>query len=261
MHMKGKIAIGLFWVLFLTGWCLPALAQEDETSTDYNFKKEVSFDLRMHTNGLAFGMNYGIIKSPKRSIMFQFGIASIKHPREYKKSVEAFPGPLSRSPKAYIFGKQNYFYGFHFTAGGKHYFSEGTSRRGVSVGFNYLIGPSLGITKPYQLDLIRFSDDLNSFEIVSESYSEANEDVFLNRGTIYGASGFTSGFNGVEVFPGAHAKFGLHFDWGVNDEFIKAIEFGVMVDAYTSKIPILVADDNKLLFMNLYLTLQLGKRS
>ncbi|MEO1434799.1 MAG: hypothetical protein AAFV80_04635 [Bacteroidota bacterium] len=259
--MKSTIRQSLLIFFFLVGCFSIGMAQDQDQEEAYRFKKEISFDFRMHTNGLAMGFNYGIIKSPRRSLMFQFAIASMKHPREYKKSVEAFPGPLSRSPKAYIFGKQNYFYGLHFTAGGKHYFSEGTSRRGVSVGFNYLIGPSLGITKPYYLDLIRFSDDLNTFEIVSERYTPENEDVFLNRGTIYGASGFTSGFSGIQVFPGGHAKLGLHFDWGVNDEFIKAIEFGVMVDAYTSKIPILVADDNRLLFMNLYLTLQLGKRS
>jgi hypothetical protein len=63
-----------------------------------------------------------------------------------------------------------------------------------------------------------------------------------------------------------HAKFAVHFDWGAFDEFAKAIEAGVMVDYYFSRVPIMVDSplvdnaENKAVFINLYLNLQLGKR-
>ena len=43
---------------------------------------------------------------------------------------------------------------------------------------SYVIGPSIGLLKPYYLDLIRVQD--GSTQIVSEKFSEDNEDIFLN---------------------------------------------------------------------------------
>lgn len=225
------------------------------------FKKEITFDIRLHTNGFAIAGNYGLIRSVKKSIVFQIELATIKHPREIRQSFDIFPGPLSTSPKAFIYGKQNAFYAFHFGYGGKRYFSQKAKKRGVAVGLTYTVGPSLGIAKPYFLDLIRFSDGMEDFEIVSERYSEENADLFLNLGTIYGASGFTHGLGELSFIPGGHAKVGLHLDWGAFDTFVKALDVGITIDAYHKKVPIMLTEDNKFLFVNLYISLQLGKRS
>jgi hypothetical protein len=57
----------------------------------------------------------------------------------------------------------------------------------------------------------------------------------------------------------------LHFDWGAFDEFVKAMEAGVMVDFYFKKVPIMVETangdiENSPLFINLFINIQLGKR-
>ncbi|MEM7102638.1 MAG: hypothetical protein AAF502_05835 [Bacteroidota bacterium] len=235
--------------------------QRIDESDPQKFWKEVTFDIRLHTNGFAFGGNYGLIKSDRKTVLFQLELTTIKHPREVRQSFDVFQGPAITSPKAFIYGKRNHFYGLHFGYGIKKYFSQKTKKRGVAVGMTYVFGPSLGITKPYFLDLIRFSDDMADFEIVSESYSEENADLFLNPGTIYGASGFAHGFDQLNFIPGAHGKVAVHFDWGAMDQFVKAIDAGIMVDIYHKDIPIMLTEDNRFLFINLYLSLQLGKRS
>ncbi len=232
-----------------------------KNSDSEELSKEISFDVKVHTSGFGFAFNYGLIRSAKKTDMFTVGIVTMKHPREIKQSFDVFPGPLSNSPKAFIYGKQNSFYGMHFGYGGKRYFSQKAKRRGVAVGYNFSGGPAIGFVKPYHLDLIRFTEDMNDFEIVSEPYTEENANLFLNIGTIYGASGFIYGFGKMKFAFGAHAKSGLHFDWGVYNNFVKALDVGIMIEGYHRKIPIMLTEDNKFLFVNLYLTLQLGKRS
>ena len=115
--------------------------------------------------------------------------------------------------------------------------------------------------KPYYLEIIK--GDAPDVYIVSEKYTGDNDDSFLNFGSIYGSSGFTKGFNEITVAPGLHGKFGVHFAWGAFDEFVKAFEAGIMVDAFFKKIPIMVDvpyAENRPFFINLYLSLQLGKR-
>ena len=49
-------------------------------------------------------------------------------------------------------------------------------------------------------------------------------------------------------------------DWGAFDEFVKALEIGLMVDVFTKRAPILVSDENRQVFFNFFLNLQFGKR-
>ena len=77
---------------------------------------------------------------------------------------------------------------------------------------------------------------------------------------ILGASPFTRGFSEISFLPGANASVALHMDWGAFDEFVKALEIGLMVDVFAKKAPILVSEENNQIFFNFFINLQLGKR-
>ena len=68
------------------------------------------------------------------------------------------------------------------------------------------------------------------------------------------------GVGETKLLPGAFARLSVHFDWCAFDEFIKSIDAGVMLDVFPKKVPIMVNQENKPYFLNLYLNLQLGKR-
>ena len=70
--------------------------------------------------------------------------------------------------------------------------------------------------------------------------------------------------NEISILPGGHGKVAVHFDWGAFDEYIKAVEAGIAVDVFPKKIPMMVpveGVENRKYFINLFITLQLGKRS
>ena len=224
------------------------------------YEKEFGVDIRPHTNGFAIAGNYGIIKTYYKTQVFQFEITELRHPREVRQSFDFFNTPLGNTSRSFVFGKQNSFYALHLGYGGKRYFSEKANRKGVAIGMTYSIGPSLGITKPYYLQLRRFEQNPIDYSVVNEKYSPENASEFLNINSIFGGAGFSYGLDELSVMPGGHAKIGLHLDWGAFDEFIKAIEAGITVDVYPKKIALMVTEDNPSIFLNFYIAVQLGKR-
>ncbi len=238
-----------------------------ETAKGIVYNKEFSVNFKLHTNGFSIGADFGTLKTYYLTRFWGFEIGEIKHPKEFRQSFD-FRNPItSKVARAFVFGKQNNFYPIRISFGEKRYFSEKASRKGLAIGGSYAVGPSLGLLKPYYLELVRFIEPgSNQVVVRSERYSTENEDVFLDINSIYGSAGFTKGFDGIEILPGANAKLAIHFDWGAFDEFVKALDAGVMVDFYFRKVPIMVESErldnteNSPIFINLFLNLQLGKR-
>lgn len=232
------------------------------------YDKEVSVDFRVHTNGMSLGMNFGQIKTYYRTRYFHIDFGELRNSRETRQNKNIQAGGPNGSFRSFVYGKQNNFYALRGGLGEKLYLSEKGRRKGLAVGISYEAGPTLGLLKPYYLILRNVSENPSPFTTFrSEKFTSANEARFLDINSIFGADSFTRGFGELGVVPGAHAKFAMHFDWGAFDEFVKAFEVGLMADFFFRSVPIMVESDlikdsgNTPVFINLFLNLQLGKRS
>jgi len=231
------------------------------------YDKETTVDFKLHTNGASIGLNFGTLETFYKTRYWHVEIGELKHPRETRQSRNLNTGGFGGSFRSYIFGKQNNFFVVRGGFGEKRYLSEKARRKGVAVGYSYEAGPSIGILKPYYLVLRYVSEDFGRPNYRSERFSQENADRFLNNSSIFGADSFTRGLGEISVLPGIHGKFALHFDAGAFDELVKAVEAGVMFDLYFREVPIMVEtpaiedSDNRSFFLNLFVTLQLGKRS
>lgn len=259
----------------LSACCFTAFAQPNtprikdfpEEAKGIVYNREFTVDFKMHTSGLGIGVNFARLKTYYRTRFFNIELTEIKHPKEFRQSFDFPIANANRVSRSFIFGKQNNLYALHGGIGEKRYFSEKALNRGLAVGISYSVGPTLGMLKPYYLDLIRYREpDFTAFFIRSESFSEENADKFLDLNSIYGASGVTKGLGEISLVPGAHAKFAIHLDWGAFDEFVKSVEAGVMIDGFFKNMPIMAElpqlqhAENQMLFVNLYINLQFGKR-
>lgn len=231
------------------------------------YNKEFTVDFKIHTSGFSFGVNIAQLKSFYKTSFINFELGEIHHPKEFRQSFDFQLPSTNRISRSFIYGKQNNFWILRGGIGEKRYFSEKAKRKGLAIGISYEGGPSMGLLKPYYLDVIRFTEQgTNDFFVKSEKFSENNIDKFLDINSIYGSSGFSKGLGELSVIPGIHAKAAVHFDWGAFDEFVKAVEAGFMIDAYLKKVPIMVENplvenvENRPIFINLYINLQLGKR-
>ncbi|MBU6343083.1 MAG: hypothetical protein KGS48_16425 [Bacteroidetes bacterium] len=223
------------------------------------YKRETTFNFMLTTNkGYVAGVEFGRLRTYDKTKFFKATLGEIRHPKEIRQSADP---TVSRSFRPFVFGKQNNLLALRASWGTKRYFTEKAKQKGVALGMSYSVGPTLGIIKPYYLAL-RYSSDINGQNrAVHQKYSSETAAIFLNNSRILGASPFTKGFNEVSFTPGANAALAFHMDWGAFDEFVKALEIGVMADAFATKVPILVSEkNNQRLFINFFLNLQLGRR-
>ena len=228
------------------------------------YNKELSFDLQfLQTNGWSFAMNSGKIKTYYLTPFYHISIGELKHIKEYRQqSLESLGGSFGNN-QSFILGKQNNLFAVRAGYGQKRYFSEKAKIKGLAVGISYEAGPTLGLLKPYYLDLRYPSDSGGSDVFRAQKYNEENHDIFLERTRIGGAAGLGKGFSEIAIRPGFHAMASAHFDWGAFDEFVKAMEAGFMIDFFFGDTDIMVETEgveNRPFFMNVFINLQLGKR-
>jgi len=250
-------------VLFHASFAQRNKAQAQAEQKGIIYRNEWSIGGRLLTNGWeAFGERSKILNIYKTRV-FQFGFSEIKHWKEKKQPGENtnFVSLVS-SPKNFYYGKQNLFFTLRAGYGYRKNIADKAEKNGVRFSIIYLGGISLGLLKPYYLDLAYWEDNSLNGEpkILSQKYSEKNKDVFLDLSRIAGASGFKYGLTEIEPVPGIYGKFGFNFDWAGKEEFVKMLEAGVQADIYYKNIPIMILDNNKFYFIAAYISFQFGKR-
>ena len=225
------------------------------------YSKERSFEIRPHSNGGSIAVHFGKIATWYKTRYYLFDIGILRHPKEFRQSVSFNSGnPFSHTSNSYTFGKQNQLLVLRGGVGKLKYLSEKARRKGVAVGISYELGASIGFLKPYYLDLSRVEENGYIDYVSTERYSESNKDVFLDHTKVVGPASFFKGFDKITAMPGLHGRFGTHFSLGAFDQFVKAFEMGIMVDAFFERVPIMIVENNTPIFINGYISFRLGKR-
>ena len=237
---------------------LYSFSQLDQDGKNVLYTKEALFGFNIHTNGMGFSLKKGNILDIYETRYWEIELLDMKHPKEYKQKNEDIPGA-----KSFLFGKQNNLYiirsGYIFS---KLLFQK-ASLNGVQVNYVFGGGASLGILKPYYLNILYPTDIPQIYKINPERYDKdvpMEDNNFMNWYSIYGASGFTYGIKDIMPVPGGYARFGLNFEWGAYLDVVKSIEVGVALDAYPYKVPIMILEKNKFIFTTLYINLHFGWR-
>ncbi len=257
-----RFSILLFLLIFSSGSLWAQIAQEDLFTYDAQeaiYEKELSFSFKLHTNGFGVAINKGKFVDYYKQKLWQLEFMEIKHPKETRQ--QSLKGVNQQSSKSFKFGKSNNFYNLNFSLGTRKLLTEKAEKSGVAVSLFYAGGLSLGILKPYYLELL--VEDPETTRLLREHHKFSDEiaPVFLNPDRIVGTSGIAYGWDESKLLPGLQGKIGINFDWAALDEYMKSVELGFMINAYYKRPSILVIEDNNFLFANLYLKMVLGKRS
>lgn len=239
----------------------------EEGKKNILYFEEMSFGGRLHTSGWSIFYDRAKNMTYYKRKVYQIELGEIRHPKWKKQaSSNTNPGiPGNTSPaKSFHYGKQHNFYQLKASIGRRRQIAQKGEKNGIEATYSYLFGPSLGILKPYTLNIIKLNPDRNN-EIVKIRYSKEDEERFLDKDLIYGHAGFFHGIFRSKFVPGIQAKFGLNFDWAYYNERVKRVEMGVIAEAYLQEIPMMVetannSNLNSFYFVNLYLSVQFGKR-
>jgi hypothetical protein len=223
------------------------------------YDKENALDFRLHTHGWMIGVDIGKLKTYYKTTFYHLQLGELKHYKESRKSTD-FSSSISPSTgfRSYVFGKQNYAFALRAGMGIKRYYSEKASKNGVAIAISYSGGLTAAVMKPYYLE-IGGAKDVTFGQAVK--YSPETAKNFLDPYRIRGKASLLKGIGESSIIPGAHAQVGIHLDWGAFDEFLRAIEAGIMLDVFPKKLPIMINEENRPFYLNLYVSLQLGKRN
>lgn len=209
------------------------------------FHKHSIFGFKLLEDGYGLSYELGRFKSNRVTNIYFLELNERKHPQEKKlNTINGFEF------NSIILYKLNNFYQLKLGFGQQRVFGGKGNKNGVAVAAIYGGGLSLGLLKPYMVDV----------DAAGKRFRSQYPTVLDSLYQPIGAAGFTTGWGDLKLKPGVHAKAGLRFDFGRFNETATAIEAGVSAEFYSSKIPQIMFSKQKQFFRSVYVTVLLGRR-
>ena len=220
------------------------------------FRKQFTFQIKSSHDGFGAILEKGWTKSPYKLNFLQLELSSKRHEKEERVKYSYNAGYYNYQSPAVVFGKQNNFYQVKLNFGKQLLIGGKSNKNGVGVYFNYAVGFSAGLIRPYYIDYF----DTARNTLVPIKYQESQKEKFLFEPLIYGGTGLKYGWNEMTFVPGFHAKAGLRFDWARFNQVISALEFGFEFDYFAQKVVQMVDNPGRNFFPTGYVALVFGNR-
>lgn len=228
------------------------------------FQKQSTFGINLNSDGLGFTYEHGKYKTITKTNLWWLSLGERKDPKQYKQS-NTFASSGSGGVgivffgNSYVYGKQNNFYFLRAGIGQQKTIGGKGNKNGVAVSGIYGGGLTLGMLKPYYVQVTNSTGSGTGTKDIK--YSDTTATVFLDPTAIIGGSGFGKGINEIKFVPGVSVRAALRFDYGKYNETINAIEVGINAEYFSQAMPILVGvNDTKKFFFNGYITVNFGRR-
>lgn len=231
--------------------------------------REFSVGIRLNTDGWSLFADKGYVRSNETKLhdqfynvrVFQLEFAEHKDPKEIKRSVtDGTINGTGEKTKAFIYGKVNNFYSLKLGYGIRKLLAGKPEPGTVSIHWLVAGGFALGMEKPYYLDGYVLQDNGTTLVPATFKYTDDTKQSFLTPAYIHGSAGFAKGLSEIKYILGLQAKTGLHFDFAASRKTVLAVETGVSAEYYSSPIIIMANQDAKPYLVNLFASLQFGRR-
>ena len=222
-----------------------------EEEGDLIFNKHSIFGIRLATDGYGISFEKGKFRTPSRTFIYSIELNEKHDPKEHHISATSDGINVS----TVVPFKINNLYEFKLSVGQQHLIGGKGNKNGVSVTALYSGGFTLGLLKPYYLDV----QNRVTGKTTRKTFEEMATDTLADD-QITGASGFTVGWGHLKYKPAINAKQALRFDYGRLNQTITAIEVGLTEEYYFSKIPLAYLIPQKSFFFNAYVQIMFGGR-
>lgn len=227
-------------------------------------RREFSVGVRLYTDGWGIHLDRGAVSATgKNSDIFydiqllQLEFDEHKNPKEIRRT-NNLGSVNNNKTRPFAFGKVNNFYTLKIGYGKRKMIAGKPEQGNISVHWVYMGGISLGLLKPYYIDA--YVPQGGVLTETSIKYSDSTKQTFLTKNYIIGSSGFSKGLGEISIVPGIHIKTALHFDFATSKYRKAAIETGINAEFYTKGIEIMANQKAQPYFVNVYASVQFGKR-
>jgi len=231
--------------------------------TGDNYQSVTTFGVTTNTNsgilgGVAFRMSKRLPGELFGMPQYQYlsvELVNVKHPKELSASV-------STAGSRFVQGKENYLFVVRPQYGREVKLFQRDEDEGISVSGILAAGPSIGIIKPYYLD-VSFGNRTRSVPA-----SQVNGSSTATGEVVTGAGSIFQGFGQSQLTVGLNAKAALSFELSAFRANTTGIEIGFLAEVFPQKIIIIPntnpganrADGNRNFFSSAYLTLFFGSK-
>jgi hypothetical protein len=213
-------------------------------------KNSASWGVGINTNtnsGLLGGFSF-VYNLPNRS----FVNIDLTNTKDYQE----FDSPYSFNGRTYVEGKLNYLINLR-PSYGKHYLLLNQAQEGgTSLSGRISTGPTLGLLKPYYVDLSY--TDAGKNITTSVPMAEALNNTY-SKSSINGEGSFFSGFSQSKLVPGWHVKTALEFKFETLKQNYLAVETGFILDFFSQPVEILNQTNPRSVYTTGYVTFFFGK--
>ncbi|MVM31547.1 hypothetical protein GO755_15985 [Spirosoma sp. HMF4905] len=236
---------------------------QNADSEDDNYHTITTFGLTTNTNsGIigGFAFRQSRLLSGKLMGMPQYSylsveLVNVKHPKEIQSSINSIGS-------RYIDGKENYLFVLRPSYGREVKLFQRNGDEGIAVSGILAGGPSLGIIKPYYLE-VSYG---NSSRTVPAS--QVNGFTTPTGETVTGAGGFFQGLDQSKLTVGLNVKAALSFELSAFRANTTGVEIGFLAEIFPNKVVIIPnqsptgnrEDGNRNFFTSAYLTLFFGSK-
>jgi hypothetical protein len=225
----------------------------DEEGSKLNvlYRNDASGKIYANTRGLGVSYRRGKHITGKTRSFYEIDFQNLKHPKEIKVSGTA------ESRKRFVYGKINSVFLLRGGVGMQNVIFQKADEKAVEVRVQYSIGPTLGLAKPYYVQVYR-SPSVNNAQSQTEDV-RFNEDNFT-QDSVIGKGAFSKGLAETVVYPGISGKFNLSFEYAPYTNFIRAIETGVTVDYFPKALPIMARNPGENIIITLHVGFVFGRK-
>jgi len=244
--------VGLFCLSNLGFWSHSWAQQNVYDEATILLKNELTGGIHIHANGWGLNVTKGQALTVDRTFTMGLEILGMKHPKEVKQ----FSQYLEEA-KRFSYGKTKAFYVIRPTIGIRRKLTEKMRKNGAEISLQSSLGPSIGLTKPIYLEIIRIVNDGTPTRQISIERYDTDIHSIEN---INGRASVFKGFDQLKLRPGIFVDTGFLFEYSPYQRGVKAVEAGVMADFYFEEVPIMALEKNKQLFLNFYVNVHIGKK-
>ncbi len=225
--------------------------QRMEEEGDLIFNKHNIFGIRLATDGYGINFEKGKFKTPRKTLLYQFELNEKHDPKEHHISATS-DGINFSSVVPY---KLNNLYEFKLAIGQQQLIGGKGNKNGVAVTALYTGGLTLGLLKPYYLDIQNQITGATTRKTYDQMAADTTEGDYIT-----GASGFLVGWGNLKIKPAINAKQAMRFDYGRLNQTVSAIECGLTEEYFFSKIPLVYMVKQHSFFFNAYVAIMFGSR-
>lgn len=265
MYLRANILlffIGIFALVSLRSNAQenkPASSSETQKKTEIGLNGQIEDDARLiymyqyswgimlHNHGFALNFRRGRSFGDRKKGLFDIELSTMRHPKEYRSQNNSISNSGS-----YVYGKMNSVMLMRTGYGIKSTLFTKEILPAVEISWFGSLGASTALAKPIYLEVIKKVNGTREIEKYDpEKHTQDN---------ISGKAPWLMGLSELKVIPGIYGRFGLQFDYSGEDDGIKFIETGVILDFHPSPLPIMAYNSSNPFTTSLYISLNFGKK-